>query len=217
MSLPNLILTPTHFEGGGLLKFIGPWRWESQGRKRARLTEFEGAAWVWAVGGMGPSCGKVAAQLLEAQRFGRVVLAGFAGSLQPQLPYGEILVSRHFPDARVLSVSRPLSNPAEKRAAGQSTGAQLVEMELDSVLRATRAAQVPLVMVRAISDGCDERLPEAATLSYDFDRGQPSPGRMLWHLLTHPAQWAEFFHFAKMMQPLQADLGHAIIREMQQG
>lgn len=123
--------------------------------------------------------------LLAGHRPALVISAGFAGGLQPQLKRGNFLLADKLIDeageqqsidaldtakselletARIhagtlLTVDRIVAGVDEKAALGEKTGAAAVDMETFDVAAVCRAAAVPFLPVRIISDAVDEPLP----------------------------------------------------------
>lgn len=126
---------------------------------------------------------------LEHLRPTRVVFFGVAGSLVPELRVGDVVVAtsvgseagdtlplrplntrwspfpepiangRRLMEGALVSVERIIRKPAAKRAIHLSTGAVAVDMESLAVVEACQDAQIPIHVVRAISDGVDDSLP----------------------------------------------------------
>jgi adenosylhomocysteine nucleosidase len=82
-----------------------------------------------------------------------------------------------------VTASRAANTAAEKQAL--SGGADAVEMESYEVLSAARAASVPAVAIRAVSDGADEDLPFDMNRVFGED-GQVSLPRVLGQVLLRP-------------------------------
>jgi len=85
-----------------------------------------------------------------------------------------------------LTVLRLVSRPVEKRALGETWGAQAVDMESYWVARAAAEAEVPFLAVRAISDPLELRMPPLDQVM--GEDGSLSWPRALGRFLTHPAE-----------------------------
>lgn len=122
--------------------------------------------------------------LLAGHRPRLVISAGFAGALDRKLRRADVVLADEviasdgqavaLPHAvdlsrlpaperihvgRVLTVDRIVRLPKEKESLGREHQALAVDMESLAVVEVCRARQVPALVVRAISDTVDERIP----------------------------------------------------------
>jgi adenosylhomocysteine nucleosidase len=138
------------------------------------------------------------------------VTSGLAGALKTEYGVGDVLVAggvKASHDARAagewsatelisaatrngarsvgwfVTASRAANTAAEKQAL--SGGADAVEMESYEVMSAARAAGVPAVAIRAVSDRADENLPLDMNRVFGED-GQVSLPRVLGRVLLKP-------------------------------
>lgn len=145
----------------------------------------EGCDVAWTVAGVGVAAAAAGTALLvDGHRPGLVVTAGFAGALDPSLERGALVVVDRVlrsgegalelfippaPEgarATLVTVDRPVAEPADKRTLAASTGAGLVDMESHAVAATAVAHGIPCVGIRVVSDGADQRLPpEVAALA----------------------------------------------------
>jgi adenosylhomocysteine nucleosidase len=104
---------------------------------------------------------------LPWDRVAGIVLAGFAGGLDPELKVGDVVVEGMPPalaDALPAKVAafhtatQLISTADQKAELRAETGAAAVEMEGAAVRELARAVGVPFVQVRAISDTADDAL-----------------------------------------------------------
>ena len=181
-----LVVAPTRRELGGLRSLIAaPMAPETLPRNQ------RGGVSV-AVVGLGPAAGLALATSLAAERPAAVLSLGFAGALTSGLRTGDLVLCHRAvtpaggpavdADAALaamaqgalasagvsadagplLSVPEPLLTPESKRRYGESSGAAVVDMEGRALLEAAAEAGVPMVMVRAVLDELDHRLPHLA-------------------------------------------------------
>src|SRR5690242_8823872 len=114
---------------------------------------------------------------LQRMRPQRVITAGFAGALTPELARGDVVFSNNDEtelQARLRAIgARPVrfhcaeqvvSTAAEKRLLQSSTGAEAVEMESGFIQLLCRKRQIPATTVRVILDTAAE------DLTFDFNR-----------------------------------------------
>lgn len=140
---------------------------------------------AWTVAGVGVAAAAAGTALLVAGHRPRLlVTAGFAGALDPAFGRGALVVIDRVLRAgepplelaalppltgargTIVTVDRPVADPAAKRALRESTGAALVDMESHAVASAGVTHGIPCVGIRVVSDAADERLPpEVAALA----------------------------------------------------
>jgi len=140
---------------------------------------------AWTVAGVGVAAAAAGTALLVAGHRPRLlVTAGFAGALDPAFARGALVVIDRVLRAgepplelaalppltgargTIVTVDRPVADPAAKRALRESTGAALVDMESHAVASAGVTHGIPCVGIRVVSDAADERLPpEVAALA----------------------------------------------------
>lgn len=86
----------------------------------------------------------------------------------------------------VLGVDRIISTPAEKRRLHEQTGAVVVDMESHGLARAcARRPRLPWAVVRGVSDGHDETIPERLVRWFD-PRGRLILRRLAGDLAVRP-------------------------------
>ena len=111
--------------------------------------------------------------LLSIFKPGRILSAGFAGALDPQLTRHAIywptrIISADdaipVPDGKhpktLLTVDQVADTREEKRRLREATGADLVDMESYAVARYCREKNIPFQSVRIVFDLADEELPK---------------------------------------------------------
>jgi adenosylhomocysteine nucleosidase len=143
-----------------------------------------------------------------------VVSFGIAGSLSPLLRAGDVVVGSHvvvenehyvcdpewsrriherLPGSRmviVAGVDYVVSHIAMKRALTSTAGAHAVDMESHMAARFAWMLDVPLVVIRTISDGHSRTLPPAA-LEPLKPNGKPKLAAVLKSLCADPTQLGE--------------------------
>lgn len=131
---------------------------------------------------------------------------GIAGGLDPVLAPGTILVAvevrtgrrpgivlnaslaGHLDgDGALLGVTRVITAPADKARLYRETQTRAVDMETMAIAEAARAAHVPCVAIRAISDPAHRALPDLAADAVDA-AGRPMIGKVLAGLARRPWQ-----------------------------
>lgn len=144
---------------------------------------------AWCAAGAGSDTAARATRLLiDGHRPRRILSAGFAGGLDPEIARGTIALPRRAisseggPPIDLIATGQGTSTPAEgstppdggltivsvaavvrtaaaKRALAKSTGASLVDMETFAVATAATAAGLPCGSIRVISDDASQDLP----------------------------------------------------------
>jgi adenosylhomocysteine nucleosidase len=164
-----------------------------------------------AVCGVGPASARRAAEAVTRRDPpAAVVVAGFAGALWPGLAVGDVVTAAEVVDeaggrwrcadvgqgtARVLTTSRLIGSPAEKRALGERHLADVVDMESAAVAQVCEARGVPFLAVRAVSDTVDTALsPRLVKL---LSGGKASPLKAALALIRQPSLVGEFRRLAR--------------------
>lgn len=168
--------------------------------------------------GIGPeSAAHKTREMFRRHRPQGLISSGFAGSLDPRLGVGDIVIATNFSEASLLDATRHLSERMEGRCyfgtlltrpavvetrdskffLGRQTGASAVDMETAAIAEACRDCSIPLLSVRAISDRADQSLPVPFAVWFDARRQAPRAGALLAFLLRHPARVRPFAAFVR--------------------
>jgi adenosylhomocysteine nucleosidase len=171
--------------------------------ERRALAELAGPELAIHVSGMGAVAAGRTAAAVTAAPLRALVSAGFCGALSPELRVGDLVApdevcdeatgERFAPDPEMLAAApgaRGTLVSAVRLARTPADRARLegvaVDMESAALARASRAAGVPFLALRAVTDETRHRLP-------DFDRlmdaaGRLTPGAGLLYFLRHPRE-----------------------------
>ena len=144
---------------------------------------------AWCVAGAGgEAAGRATRLLIDGHRPRLILSPGFAGGLDPALTRGTVVYPRRAvsrdgsppiavaatgqgsataaagsanssDDLTIVSVDTVVTTAAAKRDLAAATGASLVDMETYAVAMAARAAGLPYVSIRVISDDASQDLP----------------------------------------------------------
>lgn len=164
--------------------------------ERRALGRLEGPVVVC---GPGPSAVRTWATTAALPRGTHVIVAGVAGGLRASASIGlaRIVSEVRVPDGRVaatfaaetawtvVGVDRVVSTPAEKRALAERSGADIVDMESHAFAAAAAERGWRLTIVRGVSDGVDDALPEGLA-SLVTPRGGLRPLRTAAFLARRP-------------------------------
>ena len=147
-----------------------------------------------------------------------LVMAGFAGALDPALKIGDVVVSGCPEGARerlgavagTFHTSAGLiSTPAQKAELFLSTGARAVDMETAPVEQWATRQGIPFIAIRAISDGAADAL-DRRVLSLVDEWGRPRTGAVAGYLLSNPLRVRELARLAASSKLAAGRLGVAV-------
>jgi nucleoside phosphorylase len=165
--------------------------------------------------------------------------SGFAGSLNPVLKIGDVLVARavqQLGKAKTLECSRNLFMAAIENHAREAKMflttdrvmgmaeekqrlrpfADAVDMESFATISVARERNVPAVAVRVISDRFDEDMPAEIETTLD-ERGRVKIGGVLKHVAAYPLQIPALIRLGRESQTAAEALAHfleAFIKEL---
>ncbi|MGH2633696.1 MAG: hypothetical protein ACRDG3_09830 [Tepidiformaceae bacterium] len=186
-------------------------------REHAALTRASAAV----VCGVGSEAGAALAEILAARRPSLVLLAGFAGALDPSLKAGTTILAREsttaggeplapdvasnklieaalhqsrrpFVRSRLLTVDGPVMRASEKRDLWNTHGAGGVDMETHAVAEACVAAGIPWVALRVVLDGAGQSMPKGIAEWH----GDSDDKGVALAALKRPQDWPGFVRLA---------------------
>ena len=186
-------------------------------REHAALTRASTAV----VCGAGAAAGPAIAEILVARQPSLVLIAGFAGGLDPSLRPGTTILAREsttpegeplppdvaanklieaalhnygltFVRSRVVTVDAPVMRASEKRDLWNTHGAGGVDMETHAVAQACSAAGVPWVAVRVVLDTAGQSMPDAIASWH----GDSDDRAVAFGALKRPPDWLAFVRLA---------------------
>ncbi|WP_431305350.1 hopanoid-associated phosphorylase [Sediminicoccus sp. BL-A-41-H5] len=161
-----------------------------------------------------------------------VLSFGIAGGLAPDVTTGQVMVASALWEA---GVARPvdagwaallrsrfgarggvlaasdalLASAAAKAALHRASGALAVDMESGAAWRFAQARGLPFAALRAVADGPEDVLPEAASVGLNPD-GSPAPWRVLAALLRRPQDLPALLRLARASAAAHAALRRAL-------
>ena len=171
-------------------------------------------------------------RLLAIEKPRLLICAGFAGGLDPRLATGDLVIAENLSTPEILtrarivaaqddpggvfgsilSQSMPVESVPGKAALFRETGALAVDMESAAVAAACRAAAVPLLVVRAISDPVGAPLPVPFAEWFDIERQRPHVTGLLKYLAFHPSRLFPFASFVSGLAPARQALAEFLVR-----
>ena len=151
------------------------------------IGELYGQSVILAITGVGIKRARTTTSLIiQKYKPTLIIFAGFGGALSPDIKLGDIVLGESvislkknedralfhnfsIPGAEVkrgklLTESRFIYDPEEKKRLYDSSGALIVDMETWGVVEAARQSDTPVASIRAVSDEADERLPDMAAI-----------------------------------------------------
>jgi len=160
------------------------------------------------------------AVITEAKGAGRVrgvILAGFAGALQPGLKRGDIFVTagaelllpllpeeERPKEAKLATVEKIAGTAAAKKELGERTGAALCDMEQAHVAAVAKKLGLPFIGVRIVSDEAQEDLPsDTLGQAYDQQTGTYTPWKLAGHLTRNPFKTVPLASFVRLLPPIR--------------
>jgi adenosylhomocysteine nucleosidase len=201
------------------MKFFAPHR--SGGDELQLKTTFQ----VWLTGiGRKNAADNVRAAIAR-MRPERVITAGFAGGLNPDLPFGTVLYEQDFDagfgeeledlgavPAKFHCHRRVAITAAEKAALWKETGADAVEMESSVIRTICREFRIPSATIRVISDDATQDLP------LDFNALMTSEDRINYlklfgAVLSRPSRIPKLIEFQQQTLGAARKLG-AVLEEL---
>jgi adenosylhomocysteine nucleosidase len=165
--------------------------------------------------GIGPEAAAVTmARLLPLVPWTRVIAAGFAGGLDPQLRLADTIVESRpsFEPHRLISRPLPVESVEDKARVFRETGAAAVDMETDPIAAACAAANIPFTAIRAISDPAEAALPVPFAAWFDLKKQRPKPLGLLGYLVRHPGRIPPFVCFLRSLNPVAQALAAALLQ-----
>lgn len=94
-----------------------------------------------------------------------------------------------------LAEAQAVLDPSAKHALHGQTGAVSADMESAAVAAFSMRTGVPVIVLRAISDGCSDQVPRSVVQSVD-DFGRPDYGRLLLALARRPGEFEAMLRLA---------------------
>jgi len=159
-----------------------------------------------------------------------VILAGFAGALDPALKRGDIFVTagaeyllpllpeaERPPKAKLATVEKIAGTAAAKKELFERTGAQLCDMEQTHVAAVAKRLGVPLIGIRIVSDEAQEDLPtDTLSQSYDQETGTYTPWKLAGHLTRNPFRTVTLASFVRSLPPVRNRMSDCLHRWLRQ-
>lgn len=209
------VVFPSYFEGADLLARMTE---RAAARPERHLPTWLGKiqGYEIAVGiiGMGPPhCASRTDAFIRFYQPKRLILAGFAGALDPALKRGEVVINRG--DGKIHTANEVIATAEDKARLLRETGAPLVDMESAHIAAVAEKHNVPLVVIRAVSDLATEEVPvDILQHSYDAERGVTTPLRLAGHMALHWGSIGRLIRFLKPLSGVRHGLSSVVLGEI---
>ncbi|MDR1191868.1 MAG: hypothetical protein LBK60_09465 [Verrucomicrobiales bacterium] len=205
-----IIAFPTEYEAGELLARLSRRRHETIRGVPCWRGVIGGKTILVIISGMGDAKSAVRVKtILDLVPARRLILAGFAGALTPDLQKGQTFVAD---ETMLHSADAVIDTPEKKHALAQRTGCRLVDMETAAVARVAAAAGVEFRAIRAVSDEAGETVPVAILAhGYDQAKGVTTPLRLTLYLMTHPWRLRALLKFLAPLPAVRHRLTDVIV------
>lgn len=139
--------------------------------------------------------------------FEQVILAGFAGALDPSLKIGDFVVDGQ---RKIYCSDRLVATAEEKRSLFEKTQCVAVDMESGIVRAAAESAGVRLIHIRAISDTADQAIPRWIFNCID-ETGRIRPARAATALAAHPMALPMLMRLSRQSRLASASMAQAVL------
>jgi len=185
------------------------------------------------ISGIGPGQAAKAATTLIKHGADALLSWGCAGALSADVQTGDLLLPKNIqPEASdalptdrawhthlsglLANICKPvtgtlagsatiITEPAQKQALYQSSGAVAVDMESAAIAILAQNVHIPFMSIRAIADDVETGIPAYINMGMDM-YGNINPARMLGLLLTHPASWFRLMRLGHQFSAAEATL-----------
>jgi len=209
------LVFPSYFESADLLtrmtdraaarpeKHCPTWLGKLQGREIA----------VGVIGMGPPHCARRTDAFLDYYKPDHLILAGFAGALDPALKRGEVIINRG--EGKIHTATGVIATPEDKARLLAETDAPLVDMESAYVAKIAAERNVPLTVIRAVSDLADEAVPvDILQYSYSQEKGVTTPLRLAGYLALHWGDIGRLMRFLKPLSGVRRGLTSVVMNEI---
>ena len=204
------------------------------------LNSFQDCQLIPSVIGVGPENARTqTARLIKKYTPDIIVLAGISGGLAPDLESGNIIIPKTLiklgshaitlqrhpaiqtfiqnqtenkinTDVITITTSDILANPERKLQVYEKHLAQAVDMESYDVVAVSNAKQVPIIVIRSISDTFEDHLLEDAFTWVNPSTGEQKAIRAVWHLLRNPSHLSDLLYMKKNFDIAISSLSNAV-------
>ncbi|HEY5329948.1 MAG TPA: nucleoside phosphorylase [Acidobacteriaceae bacterium] len=191
-----------------------------------KLWEYRHAdgCWIAVCAGMGADRATVAFNAAERHAsIDAVCSVGWAGSLDERFRPGDVVSASLVVDAQtgeryrvahwvegmpILISTNAVAGASEKARLAATYGAGIVDMEAATVARLARAKDIPLYVMKAISDAVDARLPDFS--GFMNSAGQLRMPGFLAHVAVRPPMWGSLLRLGRHSSKAAENLAESL-------
>src|SRR5947209_7427826 len=171
-------------------------------------------------------CRQHVGKFLENQQFEFLISAGFAGALNDQLHFADLLLARNFStidlterqsfpslpihQADLLTLTALIDSSDERNEIARSTGAAAVDMETEFIARACAEHGIPLLSLRVITDTPREPFPAPPNVLFDIEQQQTRFLTLATFFLARPNRVPQLIQFARRIARVRKTLASAL-------
>src|SRR5213075_460354 len=168
--------------------------------------------------------------MLRRERFEYLISTGFAGALEKELRVGHLLIADNYSSPKLLAspqlaladettflgrlatVPRMIESTAQRESLNKRTGAAAVDMETETIAELCAAHELPMLSLRAISDGAEQPFPAPAHVLFDLAKQKTDFVRLGSYLVAHPAAVSRLNAFRRRIGLARKALADALDR-----
>lgn len=167
-------------------------------------------------------------EFLEQHAPALLISSGFAGALTDQLRPADLVLAQNYTspqwltraqgvlgtDARpgTLATASTITDTSEDRARlAARTGASAVDMESEFIAAACKAAAVPIITLRGISDTPAAPMPLPAHVLFDLEAQRTRYGALALYLASHPASLPRLVAFSRQIVAVRQRLARGLL------
>lgn len=175
-------------------------------REQVRMRAF---CQVWITGMGRTNAARSIREAIEKAKPERIITAGFAGGLNPDLKVGDVLYDQDFDaglatqledlgaiSAKFYCHRRVAITAQEKQALWKETGADAVEMESSVIRTICKEFHIPSATVRVISDDAHQDLPLDFNALMTSEDSIDFP-KLIWTVLRKPSRIPRLIEFQR--------------------
>ena len=174
------------------------------------------------------ACRKNLAEFLQEGQPDCLISSGFAGALSAQIKPGELILAKNFSTVPISRIQAALgrflvrvddlytadtmiATSTERERVHTTTGAAAVDMETEFIARICAERGIPLISLRAISDGPNEPFPAPPDVLFDMARQRTRAFKFASFFLAHPQSVPGLIRFARRIKSAEKNLSAALI------
>ncbi len=165
-------------------------------------------------------------EFLATEKPTLLVSCGFGGGTANDLQPGDVFVATNYTSPELLdivrtrlprahtgtlySAGRVIDENADRYRIGRKKNAAAIDMETETIARIVRAANLPLLSLRVISDTPAAPFPAPPEVLFDVEQQRTRVPALLAHMLRNPSAVLRLVRFSKQISLAKKNLGAAL-------